>query len=432
MLFQRKAVKKSTDFIRVKEEINLDDPVIDDNEIKKLKMTPLDSNEVKTYPIKVKTEKQAEKLNTLNENQEVADIPLAVLPKSVPVHKDNHLNLTSTNVSGKSTRSSPTVIQEYCKKQKMTASTDLTPYQFSNTSYNEISDSDSEKILTKSTDYKKPKQKEHENNKQATSFDSKIQKIMPNIQMVKEVDVLNQQTLQSHLAEKITEMYGKSSYETDVKTVDLFQRDLMNQEKIDGMTIGDPFTYQTIKIMMGYKKTEYVSSSTMQHQMIDICNIPFGDFDDDEEQLSTAIGNERNCVNDKNCLSNIWFGVILREYIRPTEKKSYEEGIRNEYVNPCLMCLRKACEILQSLYLSSNKAPPDEYIFQPVRNSVNEIGQYHLSDCLQVGYGILYPVAQNFKEKYLVEHPKTHGARTYIKQYGYRRFTEEDLKSRNF
>jgi hypothetical protein len=317
------------------------------------------------------------------------------------------------------------------KKENQKNETKISKYRFSNEDLE--SDSDSEKKIIKVNDSKKIKSKEIETTKNISSLQKTLQNSLILPEVIQEVDILNQNVLNTELAKQINKMYGNFNFDEDGrKNLELFQRDLIKECVIDEVQIGDPITYQTIKSMINYSNSGQVNPGVMKKEMIDLCKISVGEFDDDELQLSTPDENERPCINDKNCQAYKWFSVILMEYIKADEKADYFNGKRNEKAGPCLMCIRNAAESLQCIYITSNKYPSSDYVFQPIRNIVNEVGQYHFSDCLQVGYGILFPIVENKLEKYTKKAPTVAGGKTYIKQTGYKKFTEEDLKNLNF
>lgn len=233
-------------------------------------------------------------------------------------------------------------------------------------------------------------------------------------------DILRGNVFRPSMAEKVCAMYGTSIWMPD-STVgqQLFEPDRSIQQgkcSIPGMSFSDPRNYQVIQEMLKrHPRSKSDEKGTRSDVMLTV--VPFVTREFEQSQMRSPRGQERSCVNGKECVCNRKFGFIMKEFLLPTELAKLQAHSQIDVaVKPCLLCERDTAAYISANIAATSYAPPPDYIVQRYSNLVNIEGEYKFDDCLMTGPGMLYPMVINKANGY---ESVTSGDGFYLTQSGY-------------
>lgn len=219
-------------------------------------------------------------------------------------------------------------------------------------------------------------------------------------------DVLRGDVFRPSMAEQICAMYSNSIWMPD-STVgqQLFEPDRSMQQgkcSIPGVSFADPRNYRVIQEMLKrHPKNKTDDKGACGEVMLAVVPIVSREFE--QMQLRTPRGQERSCVNGKECICNRRYGFIMKEFLLPDELAKLQAHSQVDVaVKPCLVCERDTALFISVYIAATAYAPPRDCILQRYRNLVNIEGEYKFEDSLKTGPGMLYPMMMNKIDGYEV------------------------------
>jgi len=129
----------------------------------------------------------------------------------------------------------------------------------------------------------------------------------------------------------------------------------------------------------------------------------------EERFMVEASGDQRQCCMEEECegkfISQAPSGVVLREFLLPSQLKAYEETKRYPIQRaPCILCKRLEIAQLLVSVRAAGKGMREDCIVQDYYNFVDIPGEYRLEDCLlskkTVWEGIVSPVVLHVRNAY--------------------------------
>lgn len=122
-----------------------------------------------------------------------------------------------------------------------------------------------------------------------------------------------------------------------------------------------------------------------------------------------ASGDQRQCCMGEQCegkfIPQVQNGFILREFLLPSQEKSYNETKRYPIQRaPCILCKRLQIARLLVSVRAAGTGMREDCLVQDYYNFVNIPGEYRLEDCLlskkTVWEGIVSPVVLHVRNAY--------------------------------
>jgi hypothetical protein len=165
----------------------------------------------------------------------------------------------------------------------------------------------------------------------------------------------------------------------------------------------DPVAYDTVKnlITESQRQRQLVGQhhhSNQQQQMAECPRriIPICSRRWNATMLASATGYDRECVCSNTCISLLYYGKKLKEFLTPEDVVEGEKtGKKPAIHKPCLLCVREICH-LDYEYNRVNQLPfSDGYRTQPHRNLVDVEGEYLGVDCIPLTHKHAFPMVMN-------------------------------------
>lgn len=234
------------------------------------------------------------------------------------------------------------------------------------------------------------------------------------------VDVLSGKKFNPSIAQQVCAFYDKAIWLPDSNTApQLFERDLIMQQGkcgIPDVSFADPRNYEVIQEMLKRHPRNKIEKDDGKNTVM-LKVVPVVTREYEQAQLRSPRGQERACVNGKNCMCNRKYGFVMKEFLLPDELEKLQAHSQVDVaVKPCLLCERDTNAYISVHIAATSFAPPPEYIIQRYRNIVNIENEYRFDDCLMTGPGIPYPVVMNKTNGY---EKRTDGEEFYLTQTGY-------------
>jgi hypothetical protein len=129
----------------------------------------------------------------------------------------------------------------------------------------------------------------------------------------------------------------------------------------------------------------------------------------EERYMVEASGDQRQCCMGEQCegkfIPQVQNGFILREFLLPSQEKSYNETKRYPIQRaPCILCKRLQIARLLVSVRAAGTGMREDCLVQDYYNFVNIPGEYRLEDCLlskkTVWEGIVSPVVLHVRNAY--------------------------------